>query len=304
MADDRIYDAINIFKYSSTGQGTRPAGGDSAYQITLANLARKATDVLWNLHSRGQISFSELQWDSTQKMLGGSMGRWYQPTFIKINTKLEPDSDPVKFCSLNSQAKLSAASLTMAHEAVHHARGFSRDLTEEVVCRTIEMLYYQDLLAGVFYTSRFAKAPCTAKLQALDSETTYIVTAHNDQLAWFQTNQLVDFVLLNSDEYKILLTTDWIVKSMSWWGGPRNRLPETKEIYLNKLAKRTPGTNPICNAVMELMESFPNNANWLLANVDPASLGGVLKFALYSNESTKRLRNIETKLAISFKMGL
>src|SRR6185369_6520129 len=116
----------------------------------------------------------------------GSEGRWYLPTYIKINRKLEPDADPVKFTSLNNQARLAAASLSMAHEAVHHARGFSRDLTEEVVCRTIEMLYFQDLLAGVFYTSKFAKAPCTAKLQALDAETTHIVKAHNDQLAWFQ----------------------------------------------------------------------------------------------------------------------
>jgi len=304
MADDRIYDSINVFKYSSTGQGTRPAGGDSAYQITLANLARKATDVLWNLHSRNQISFSELQWDSSLKMLGGSEGRWYLPTYIKINRKLEPDSDPVKFSSLSNQAKLSAASLTMAHEAVHHARGFARDLTEEVVCRTIEMLYYQDLLAGVFYTSRFAKAPCTAKLQALDSETTFIVTKHNDQLTWFQANQLVDFVLLSSDEYKVLLTADWIVKSMNWWGGPRNRLPETKEIYLQKLAKKVPGSVPYSNAVMELMESFQSNMDWALAGVDAASLAGVLKFALYSNESIKRLRRIETKLGISFKLGL
>lgn len=303
MADDRIYDAINIFKYSPTGQGTRHAGGDSAYQLTIADLARKATDKLWHLWGRDAITFTELQWDSKVKLLGGSEGRFIS-SYIKINSKLEPDSNPTKYVSLGDQALLSAASLTMAHEAIHHVRGFARDLTEEVVCRTIEMLYYQDLLQGQFYTSRVTKAPCTAKLQAVSPDTTFIITQHNDQLTWFQTNQLVDYVLLSSSEYQLLLTADWILKSMSWWGGPKNREPATKGLFLQKLAKKVPGTNPICNAVMELMESFPTNADWLAAKVDPALLGGVLKFALYSNQSTERIKKIQTKLGISFKMGI
>jgi len=295
MGDDVFYDAINVFKYSPTGTGGRSPGGDPGYQATMSALIRTAIDKLWNYLTRDQIKFNKvLPWDAHSVELGAS-----DESSLWVNPELAPDK--VMFSTPLNQSRLAAISLTMAHEAIHAASGFKMDLTEEVVCRVVEMLYLQDLTQGLRYTSKVAGAACFAHLMAIDSKTTFVVSQHTTQLAWFQAGQVVDFVLLNSKRYRGMLTPDWILKSKTWWGGLRNRKPETKGFYLNALAPKAHRTLAYSSTILEILESMANNAEWLLAGVDQKDLKLALSAALYSNQTIERIKAVQTKLGI--KLG-
>lgn len=295
MGDDRFYDAINLFKFSPTGVGARSPGGDPGYQATMSALIRSAIDKLWSYWAKDQIRFSSaLAWDAHVVELGMS-----DSGALLLNPKLEVTKDPVKFNTPGEQALLASVSLTMAHEAVHAASGFARNLTEEVVCRVIEMLYYQDLVQGRVYTSKVAGVQCFAQLQAMGPKTQHIVNEHNSQLTWFQAGQLVDFVLLNSPAYVKMLTPDWILKSKTWWGGLKNRKPETKGFYLNALAPKAHRLLSYSNAILEILESIATNQEWLATGVKEKDVEKGLDSARYSFQSSRRIRGIQQKLGIS-----
>lgn len=295
MGDDRFYDAINVFKYSPTGTGGRSPGGDPGYQATMSGLIRTAIDKLWNYLTRNQIKFnSVLSWDAKSVELGMS-----DDSSLWLNPELEPD--PLMFSTPINQSRLAAISLTMAHEAIHAASGFKRDLTEEVVCRVVEMLYLQDLTLGVRYISKVAGTACFAHLQPIDSRTTFVVSQHTTQLAWYQAGQVVDFVLLNSKHYVGMLTPNWILKSKTWWGGLRNRKPETKGFYLNALAPKAQRTLAYSSTILEILESMATNAEWLTAGVDEKDIKVALSAALYSNQTIERIKKVQKKLGI--KLG-
>jgi hypothetical protein len=294
MGDDRFYDAINVFKFSPTGIGARPAGGDPASQALFAGLVKMAIDKLWNYWSKGQIKYSKsLVWDATAVELGMS-----DSGALFINPELEPTNDPAKFSQPGDQALLAIISLTMAHEGIHAASGFRRDLTEEVVCRVIEMNYYQDLVGGLVYTSKFANARCTAQLRVLGNKTLKVETEHRNQLAWHQAGQLVDFVLLNSKSYVDMLTPDWIVKSKSWWGGLRNRKPETKGFYLNALAPKGNRLLSYSDAILEILESIASKQEWQASGADERAIEEGLQSTRFSTRSFNRILKIQKKLGI------
>jgi hypothetical protein len=293
MPDDRFYDAINVFKYSPTGTGGRSPGGDPGYQATMSALVRTAIDKLWNYLTRDQIKFnSVLPWDSKSVELGAS-----DESSLWLNPELAPDK--VFFTDPLNQSRLAAVSLTMAHEAIHAASGFKHDLTEEVVCRVVEMLYLQDLTLGLRYTSKVAGAVCFAHLLPIDPRTTFVVSQHTTQLAWFQAGQVVDFVLLNSKRYVGMLTPDWILKSKTWWGGLKNRKPETKGFYLNALAPKAHRTLAYSSTILEILESMATNAEWLTCGSEEKELKLALSSALYSNDTIKRIKAVQKKLGIS-----
>ena len=60
MPDDRIYDAINLFKYSRTGQGNAEFGGDHSYRAKYRRLARDVVSRLWTLWERDEIDWRSL----------------------------------------------------------------------------------------------------------------------------------------------------------------------------------------------------------------------------------------------------
>lgn len=61
MSSLYVYDAINIFKYSPTGQGTRRVGGDAAYQQRYARLIQLAVDKMWLLWRQDEIGAEILE---------------------------------------------------------------------------------------------------------------------------------------------------------------------------------------------------------------------------------------------------
>ena len=60
MPDDRVFDAINLFKYSPIGMGTAAIGGDAAYRAKYRRLARDILAELWALWADDEIEWVDL----------------------------------------------------------------------------------------------------------------------------------------------------------------------------------------------------------------------------------------------------
>lgn len=145
MPDNRIYDAINVFKYSRTGQGTASIGGDATYRQRYRQLAQDVVTKLWELYSADEIAFAPLGPNLIGDSLPGRPG-----ADIRVNNQLEPSANAATYATAAEQGKLAACSGNIVHEATHIVRPIASYPESEVLCRTIQLFYISGAQAGLF----------------------------------------------------------------------------------------------------------------------------------------------------------
>jgi len=247
VPDDRIYDAINLFKYSPTGQGKSGIGGDAAYRARYKQLAVDVVEKLWLFWSADEIGFANLPHNS---LANAEVGR---PGYdIKVNNLLEPSPDPAVYATAAEQGKLAVTSCNLVHEATHLVSKIACYPEEEVLCRTIEVLYFQDLKQGRRYRSRVTGNQLVAKF---DAAVPYY-NNYKGRLRRFQSHDLIDNVfsiVSYRRDLEELHTADFITRSLGWWRGLRHRWPSTRGYYLRSLASQNCS---YAEQILQILESL------------------------------------------------
>jgi hypothetical protein len=247
MPDDRIYDAINLFKYSPTGQGSGNIPGDPEYRRKYHLLAVSVQNELWRLWSANEIGYAHIP-----GLIGDSQaGRAGRD--IRVSNQIEPSSDPARYPTPVHQGRLAATSCNLVHEATHMVSPIECYPEEETLCRMLQGFYFHDLSSPRQYHSRVTGTLCTAEFLP---NTPF----HGD---WQQrrnrtlSQDMIDSVL-GLEEYRRDLETDstarFIVRSLSWWGGLRNRWPGTLGYYLRSLASRQ--DHDYSESILQILESL------------------------------------------------
>jgi hypothetical protein len=296
MPDDRIYDAINLFKYSPTGQGTHDVGGDAAYRAKYRRLASDVIEKLWELWSAEEIAFANLG----AGLVGDSASRFGAD--IRVNQTIEPAA--ASYATAENQGKLAAASCNLAHEATHLVRDIECYPEEETLCRTIQLFYFQDLKTARSYRSRVTGGSCTAQYLP----TTPYYAGYQSRLNRLLSQDLIDSVLamseyrdghegLESDE-----TAEFVARSLPWWGGLSRRWPSTRGYYLRSLASRE--NDDYAQAILQILESF-THATWQQARGCAGDLGRIRHgltngHHIYGAEFTRRIQAVQQTLRENF----
>lgn len=102
MQDRRVYDMINVFKFSPTRIGSRRVGGDAEFQSRYQRLANDVADELWRLWNGEEIGFDDLP---TKTYGDSDRRRGYD---ICVNRDYEPSL--LTYHLPPEQSKLAAAS--------------------------------------------------------------------------------------------------------------------------------------------------------------------------------------------------
>lgn len=295
MPDDRIYDAINLFKFSRVGQGNSHIPGDAEYQQRYRRLAQEIVAKLWRLWSADEIGFFKL----AQTRLGES-ARQTGPD-IRVNNQLEPAMTVGTYTTAAEQGKLAACSAILVHEATHLVRHIASLPEEDTLCRTIQVLYFQELKQGRTYRSRVAGAQCTARYL----QTTRWYGSQQRNLNRFNSKDLVDYVL-SIEVYRRDLETPrtaaFIARSLSWWGGLRNRWPSTKGYYLRSLASQT--GRDYAPPILEILESITPD-QWPAVRSSGGSLDRIRRglrmgHHMYSGAFANRIARVQQRLRENF----
>jgi hypothetical protein len=259
MSDQRIYDAINIFGSSPTAQGGTDPGGSAEYRSRYLRLTQLAIYWLWRLWNADEIGFHDLRWGRSSVLLGDSAAR--EGHDIRVNRRLVPIAAAADYGNALNQAKLAAVSLVLAHEAVHmvHDRNL---VEEETICRTLQLLYFDDLLQGQTYTSVVTNRAHCARLTAASGDLSFIITTYQTQAQWRRRGQLVDHFLGKTRTYHRGVTADFVRRSIDWWGGLQNRWLTTKGLYLRALALEPRDDSEL---ILRILRSFQSAAEWQTA---------------------------------------
>jgi hypothetical protein len=258
VPDNRIYDAINIFKYSPTAQGARDPGGSAEYRARYLRLAQSAISRLWQLWNANEIGFHDLRSDDGL-LYGDSAER--EGHDIRLNRRLAPSASTNTYGTELNQAKLAASSLILVHEAVHmvHDRNL---VEEETMCRTLQLVYFQDLLQGRNYTSAVTNQNHVARLTPASGDLSWLISSHQKLMDWWHRGQLLDHFLGRMRSYRRGVTADFVRRSIDWWGGLRNRWLTTRGLYLRALALEPADDAEL---ILRILETFRNSADWQTA---------------------------------------
>jgi hypothetical protein len=290
VPDNRVYDAINIYKFSPTGQGQSTVGGDSAYQQRYRSLAQRVQQKLWELWGDDEIG-----WHDTGKSYGTAARR------IGHNIKITHEFEPTltgNYYTADNQAFLAASTAIMVHECVHLVEERTY-VEEEVVCRTLQILIYLDLVNGVPYTSKVCGQRCTAKIAPIGRELAAFMAEYNqNRVPAYRNGQIADLVVGNKT-YRDSLEADFVIRSLGWWGGIARRQPTTRGYYLNTLAGQ--GRNARFDLIMQILESFQNPAQWNQAQpvVKMDQLRQALQLPMYSTPNHQRVVAVQRRLGVN-----
>lgn len=239
--DDFIYDAINVFKYSNTGLGAASISGHPNYVNRYRILAPKVLKRLWSLRSKNEIGFHNFPTGANGRITWGDALARRPGHDIRINSQAK------------NMAGLPVASSIMVHEAAHLEYARPR-VEEEIVCRVLEALYYQDLLRGVTIRSKQTGANITVKMP-LNSPLGSLKSNYNH----FVNKTLIDNIV-SMNTYRKHLTAHWVETCIPWWGGITKRWPETKGYFIFAIALAGISSNTAL--ILEIMESVTRKLDW------------------------------------------
>lgn len=299
MPDDRIYDAINLFhkyfhKCSTTGMGNANCGGDQAYQAKYQRVAQVALAKLWRLWSQDEIAFTHLH----PRRIGESSDDPTRPD-IRVNKRIEPPTTPTPYQGAPGQGKLAATSCNLVHEAVHLAFNVRAYPEEELLCRTIETLYFRYLLHPRMYQSQFTGTRCTAMYLA----STPYYGDYDRQLKWWRGRDLVDVVFMIREyrELEVDETAAFIARSLSWWGGPSCRWASTRGYYLRSLASRNRDYAPQILDILESLAQRQSLSQWDTAKTCAGDLDRIRRGLTRANHMNNpafaaRVRRVQGRL--------
>jgi hypothetical protein len=229
-----IWNAVSMFISSPTGRGLR----GTAYQ---ASLAKRAAAGLRREIREGDIRFC----------------KWLKPLG---QARQFADKDIIIFLNPSLRCDLAGASLMLVHEAVHHRAGNKDELTEELNCRRISVLYFQDLVRMRWkYNRRNRQTALSVPLLRGDRVDGHLQMSLQESFE--AKNQLVDFVLAgegrSDSDYKQSIDAGWVKQNMDWWGGLANRWPGTRGFYVKLLARQGQQNALLIKRILEsLFEPF------------------------------------------------
>ena len=284
MSDPRIYDAICLFQGSETARGLVPLSGEPSFVDRYRNLGPRVVAKLWEYYNDDEIGFDDL----------GPAARDGSITAANVARRIGHN---IRF---NTRVNFSLASLssTLVHEASHMVN--DRPLVEEeMINRTLEVLYYRELLRGIKIQSRSLGRQETVRI--LPGQEAGL----RDQDAHFQGKHLIDYVL-SFDDYRRTLSADWIKQSKDWWGRIGNRWRQTRGYYLHFLSLE--GSAADVNLILSIMESFTNRADFQFMMTEFRRVGGTetrlrdaVKMSLYSERTFRRAEAIQRQFGLDLR---
>jgi hypothetical protein len=240
MDSNDIRDGITLYQYSNTSQ----RGG-------------RATDVLhtlWDLFQRKRIVFDNLG----RATLHGDWSDQSQRLRVNINY----------MNSLPKTMRLGALSLVLVHEGTHATVPFA-NFYDELAARILPIWYYRELTGpGVF--NEASDVPGSGKNTEIVRCPPGALKIFDEQNAALTRDQLVDYIFskktYTSDQY---VTAQWVIDNLNNWHGLSNRRPETRGLYISKLAKQT--DSYYTRAILDIMESVKTRAEWdtMMENAGP-----------------------------------
>jgi hypothetical protein len=240
--DDQLFfkDAINAFKGSETGHGRMQIAGGAPYVRRYRRIASDVLDKLWELWGeRDEIQFHAFPLSPSGRVVHADSGYRWGPN-IRVNEV--------------HRGNLAITSAMLVHEGCHRVRsvGVLNDLDEEIITRTLQISYYRELRAGIRIHSESRGQIVDLQLNPRDDPADMeTMDGH------IRRGRLIDW-LVRIPEYRRHIDEEWIRERIDWWGGPSNRTPETRRIYIEILAR-----NPSRNAglIMRLTsDSGPTRA--------------------------------------------
>lgn len=297
MSDSRIYDAINLFKYSPTGTGHSVITGDATYRRKFRRLADRTLSKLWELWAADEIGFDDLG-----RYVGDSHPCRFWTHNIRVNTTIEPPTSAAAYATPDGQGKLAATSCNIVHEAVHLAHDIESYPEEEHLCRTLQILYFHDLLSARSYQSRVTGGTCTASFLP----TTPYYADYRNRWNRHLSRDLID-QLLSIEDYRRDLESDetasFIVRSLNWWGGLSNRWPSTRGYYLRSLASQF---GDYAWTILRILESL-SRQQWQAAKRCAGSMDDILsalrrEHHIHGVEFPERVRNVQQRLGVDLGM--
>jgi hypothetical protein len=228
-----IREGIMLFQYSNTGQ----RGGR----------AQDLIRVLWRLYQSNEIGFHNLG-------RGSLHGTWRQGRAghdLRINTAYMDH--------LPSTLRLGALSLLLVHEGIHATVNFTK-LYDELAARILPIQYFRELSGpGVFNEASDPPRP------GQRTQTVRLgpgsMPSFDRQSAALQRGQLIDDVLsIETYTRNRYVNPQWIIDNLSHWGGLSNRWPETRGLYIKKLASSA--DIYFTRVILDIMESAGTRADW------------------------------------------
>lgn len=243
--------------------------GPEEHQRRYRDLARMAEAELWRLWAADDIAFANIP-GSSRDEFGAASPEPYSAD-IRISRQFEPSRDPAEYATPREQANLCATACTLAHEAVHLVTATLPTLEQELMCRHLQALFFQDLLTPRMYGSRLTGSPCTAQLTPSTPALENYIRDQQRRVQAMENNQMIDYIM-GVRVYRGWLTADFIIRSRDWWGGPANRRPLTRGIYLNALAADERGRNEH-GLILDLLSGFRTALEWQEARTVLVDLG-------------------------------
>ncbi len=246
-----LYDAINLFKYSRTGQG------GAVVERPHPELARDVIDKLWHLRGCSRIVFADLP-----PLVVGDSDPGGQ--LIRVSNRWRDD--------------LAATSLNLVHEAVHCVRPW-RIIDEELRCRYLQLSYYEELRQGQARPSGGLSMRLHESLKTVRVSVDPAVNlCHYETQRWLNRNkQLIDWLLEGGiersrpgqeDVYLRDVTAEWVRRHINDWGGIEKRLPPSKALYIARLAAEaapSPESDVAlmdASIILEILKSIQGQAEW------------------------------------------
>lgn len=132
-------------------------------------------------------------------------------------------------------SSLPCTSIRLLHESAHLAWD-GHTVDEELHCRRLEIAYFQNLLRTRWqFKTRSGQQEWSTRVRRGDAVDKSLQLTDMEQFD--ESHQLVDYVL-RAPSYHESIDDAWIRNSQHYWGGLTNRWPETRGLYVRKLAAR------------------------------------------------------------------
>jgi hypothetical protein len=235
-----IAEAITLFQYSNTA---------------LSNArAQAVVRTLLDLYRRDEIGFHVL----ARPTLRGNWREGRDGHDLRVNTTY--------FERLPAANRLASLSLLLVHEATHGTVDFSSEfndahLYDEIAARMLPILYYRELSGpGVFNEANDPPRPGRAGSR-IERITAADFPRFEEQSEALRKGQLIDFILsINTYTRPRYVTPQWIVDNLAHWGGLRNRLSETRGLYIRVLARSA--DTYFTRVIVDVMESVERREDW------------------------------------------
>ncbi len=212
--DTRLWEAASMYIYSPTGRGLR---GSPRQRSLATQVVRKLQQEI----GEDEIGFSNLD-ANTYGVSYEGISSWGRND-IQVTNILQGD--------------IAGTSIVLVHEGTHLVID-RHYVHEELDCRTLEILYFEDLTYRPdrwWYETRRGGWAASVQLNPATLSGAPYLQGLDYQRRLLQRDQLVDYVLSMS-EYADSVRADWVRQNFSNWGGISNRWLSSKVVFMKRLA--------------------------------------------------------------------